>query len=108
VSRGGAFYDSPEWKKARARHLAMHRTCEAPGCGTPSKRVDHKLAISRGGGALDPENFQALCEKCHNAKTARVDGGFGNPKTDGVAFRGAGADGRPLDPRHHWNKPNRK
>jgi 5-methylcytosine-specific restriction protein A len=26
----------------------------------------------------DPRNHQGLCERCHNSKTAREDGGFGH------------------------------
>ena len=29
----------------------------------------------------DPLNHQALCRRCHSKKTARGDGGFGNPRT---------------------------
>ena len=105
MSRGGAFYDSKEWKRARARFLALNPVCQAPGCSADSARVDHKVAIKRGGAALDPANFQALCARHHNEKTARVDGGFGNKKAgDGPAWKGVGVDGRPLDPNHPWNR----
>lgn len=105
MSRSGKFYDSPEWKKARARFLALNPLCQAPCCGARSERVDHKVSIAKGGAPLDPENFQALCRSHHNEKTARMDGGFGNSKTDGKpAWKGVGADGRPLDPAHPWNR----
>jgi 5-methylcytosine-specific restriction protein A len=41
--------------------------------------VDH-IIPHRGDQALfwDEENWQPLCLVCHNAKTAREDGGFGN------------------------------
>lgn len=41
--------------------------------------VDHKIP-HRGDMTLfwDEGNWQALCAKCHNVKTAKTDGGFGN------------------------------
>ena len=104
MSRGGTFYDSPAWHKLRARVLARQKTCQAPCCDAPSARVDHIVSIGKGGAALDINNLQALCARCHNAKTARLDGGFGHAKRNGPAWGGTDAQGQPLDPGHHWNR----
>jgi 5-methylcytosine-specific restriction endonuclease McrA len=32
--------------------------------------VDHRLEIARGGPALEYENLQTICKRCHRAKTA--------------------------------------
>lgn len=95
---GDPFYWSKPWRALRARTLANNQVCA---CGGRTSRVDHiqtrRQAPSR---ELDPTNLIAMCEPCHNAKTARHDGGFGNQ----VRMRGCDASGRPLDPNHHWNR----
>jgi 5-methylcytosine-specific restriction endonuclease McrA len=40
--------------------------------------LDHDVPKSRGGGE-EPGNLKWRCQGCHAAKTAREDGGFGNP-----------------------------
>jgi len=72
ASRG---YDR-NWRKARARHLArfpLCRLCALEGEITAASVVDH---IHRHNGQADPlfwdrNNWQSLCESCHNRKTAR-------------------------------------
>lgn len=55
-----------------------------------STDVDHKVpkALFESGVAQgnpdDPTNLQGLCKSCHASKTAREDGGFGNPRRGGV------------------------
>jgi 5-methylcytosine-specific restriction protein A len=46
----------------------------------PAAVTDH-IIPHRGDKRLfwDANNWQALCLSCHGAKTAREDGGFGNP-----------------------------
>ncbi|MGH7184887.1 MAG: HNH endonuclease signature motif containing protein [Pseudomonadota bacterium] len=47
-------------------------------------------------------NLQCLCGACHNAKTNRIDGGFGNQVRSPSArptVRGCDADGWPFDPK---------
>lgn len=48
------------------------RECAKAGRRTPATRVDH-VKPHRGDWALftDRANLQSLCERCHNAKTAR-------------------------------------
>ena len=80
------WYADPLWRKIRANQLAKWPLCEeclSVGVITPAKVVDH-IIPHRGKWTVftDTENLQSLCESCHNRKTARFDGGFGN-KTKG-------------------------
>ena len=72
------------WQKARKAYLACHPLCrhclnEKPQRFTPAKVVDH-IKPHRGDMELfwDSDNWQALCKRCHNIKTAKEDGAFGN------------------------------
>jgi len=62
-------------KQYRADHPLCVR-CEADGRVTASQVVDH-IQSHRGNQDLfwNPDNHQALCKRCHDAKTAREDGG---------------------------------
>nr|WP_305775513.1 HNH endonuclease signature motif containing protein [Ferrovum sp.] len=71
------------WRQARAVFLATHplcAACEGKGRITPAQVVDHVIP-HRGDKQLfwDRNNWQALCKRCHDIKTTREDGGFGNP-----------------------------
>lgn len=93
ASRG---YDS-RWRKARVAYLAKHPLCECPDCAlkivTPSSVVDHVIphrlsealasgdedAILRARALFwDSNNWCAMAKACHDRKTAKSDGGFGN------------------------------
>ncbi|MBM3114561.1 HNH endonuclease [Jeongeupia naejangsanensis] len=70
------------WQKARATYLRSHPFCVA--CAArhrlvPANVVDH-VVPHRGDQTLfwDTNNWQPLCKSCHDAKTAREDGGLGN------------------------------
>jgi 5-methylcytosine-specific restriction protein A len=79
--------------------------CKAAGRVTAATMVDH-IIPHRGDQKLfwDSEhNWQSGCKLCHDRKTAREDGGFGNPRNLGKADYGCSVDGTPLDPRHRWN-----
>jgi 5-methylcytosine-specific restriction endonuclease McrA len=40
-------------------------------CGVaPSRMVDHVVPLRAGGARLEVANLQALCNRCHNQKTA--------------------------------------
>ena len=65
------------WRRVRDAHLADHPDCAR--CGAPATDVDHRVSRARGGDE-DDDNLQSLCHACHARKTARVDGGFGNPR----------------------------
>jgi len=77
-SRG---YNS-RWRKARATWLSRHplcAECERQRRVAPATVVDH-ITPHRGDQDLfwDTKNWQSLCKPCHDKKTAREDGGFGN------------------------------
>ncbi|WIW52052.1 HNH endonuclease [Mesorhizobium mediterraneum] len=63
--------------------LPVNRLC-ACGCGRASQMVDHKIP-HRGNPQLmwDRSNWQPMTTACHSRKTAKHDGGFGNPKREG-------------------------
>lgn len=102
------------WQKAREDHLRSNPLCEM--CSTPERPVpaqvvDHKVAprlkdakdsgeaeaIARAWKLFwDRKNWQSLCKHCHDSTKQRLE------KSGRVI--GCTADGRPLDPRHHWNQ----
>ena len=69
-------YDS-RWRKYRLWFLSRHPLCAV--CGMPASVVDH-ITPHKGNYKLfwDEANHQALCKRCHDIKTAKEDGGFGN------------------------------
>lgn len=74
-------YDS-RWQKARKAYLFEHPLCVE--CGKEGRLieatvVDH-VKPHQGDEALfwDRSNWQSSCRACHNRKTARQDGGYGN------------------------------
>lgn len=80
---GPRLYDSQRWK--RLRKLVLTRDplcveCRKKNRVTAACHVDHIVSISDGGNPFDLANLQALCASCHSRKTARQDGGYGNPK----------------------------
>ena len=63
------------WRRVRAAYLTRHPICvqcEAAGRLEPATVVDHVLP-HRGSARLfwDEANWQGLCKRCHDAKTAR-------------------------------------
>jgi 5-methylcytosine-specific restriction protein A len=77
-------YDA-EWRKARADFLDAHPTCSH--CDAPATVVDHVVA-HKGDKTLfwDRSNWQPLCKRCHDHKTATQDGAF-KPRPGGVGSR---------------------
>jgi 5-methylcytosine-specific restriction protein A len=68
------------WQAYRVGYLRVHPLCVQ--CGTHKRLViDHKTP-HKGDLELfwDPANHQTLCKACHDSKTARHDGGFGNQR----------------------------
>jgi len=70
------------WKKVRARQLRIEplcRLCSNEGIIKVANVVDH-IIPHKGNSDLmwSSSNHQSLCTPCHNSKTAREDGGFGN------------------------------
>jgi 5-methylcytosine-specific restriction protein A len=76
-----------DWQKARPSFLAEHPLCEActaAGEVTEATVVDHRTP-HKGDQKLfwDQSNWCALCESCHNRKTATENGGFGRAPKEG-------------------------
>lgn len=95
ASRG---YDNA-WRKARAAFLAEHPTClycEQAGRLTPATVVDHSGGHGKGVAFWDVSAWIPVCRPCHD--------GTAKQRDRSGTIRGAGVDGRPLDPGHHWNK----
>lgn len=75
-----------KWQQAREKFLREHPLCQCPDCQEGKLRlrkadtVDH-IIPHKGDYALfwDRSNWQAMTKDCHDKKTAREDGGFGNP-----------------------------
>lgn len=72
------------WHKASRMYLNEHPFCYhcmGKGRTVPATLVDH-IIPHKGNYDLfwDEENWQSLCTHCHNVKTAKEDGGFGNKK----------------------------
>jgi len=101
MARRPTIYNLKAWRYTRLAKLSATPYCEH--CGNPATCVDHILPIEDGGHPFDYSNLQSLCFKCHNAKSAAVDGGFGNKKKRGKIF-GCDIRGYPLDPDHPWNR----
>ena len=60
----------------RRTFLAQHPWCEhcrRTGHCVRSTQVDHMVRLADGG-INHPDNYQALCDKCHKAKTAAENG----------------------------------
>ncbi|QEY75782.1 HNH endonuclease [Pseudomonas denitrificans (nom. rej.)] len=102
------------WRLARADHLRRHPCCSM--CSTDHRPVaavvvDHKVAPKLGEAKAsgdrdrianawrlfwDRDNWQSLCKFCHDSTKQRLE------RSGRLA--GCSTDGRPLDPRHHWNR----
>ena len=76
------WYSTDVWRRLRASHLASEplcRECAKADIITPATVVDHIIPhCGDWEGFTDPDNLQSLCVSCHNRKTAREDGAFGN------------------------------
>lgn len=63
-----------QWQKLRERIMrrdcGLCQPCQEAGRITAATHVDHKTPKARGG-TDDEENLQAICVKCHKAKTDR-------------------------------------
>lgn len=72
-----------QWSRESKAYLQQHPwciECARQGRATPATEVDH-IVPHKGNRELfwDQSNWQGLCKRCHSIKTAREDGGFGNP-----------------------------
>ena len=71
-----------EWRRVRSAYLKENPLCKYcfdKGLIVPATVVDH-IKPHKGDKDLfwDRDNYQSLCKPCHDAKTAKEDGGFGN------------------------------
>lgn len=66
-----------QWRKARVGYLGQHPICVR--CGDIATVVDH-IIPHKGDMNLfwSVSNWQSLCKTCHDRKTVKEDGGFGN------------------------------
>lgn len=73
-----------KWQKAREGYLRSHPLCaehEKQGQLVKATIVDHIIPHKGNKNMFwDSSNWQPLCKLCHDAKTAREDGAFGNPR----------------------------
>lgn len=98
-------YHSQRWRILRAIHLnrePLCRACYANGERVvPAVLVDHVVSIrvdpSR---AYDDTNLQALCQGCHNAKTAREDRAALGVNSPPASVPGPPSPVPPCVPRH--------
>jgi 5-methylcytosine-specific restriction protein A len=72
------------WLRYSRNRLRSYPWCvqhEQLGRLVPAAVTDH-IVPHRGDAQLfwDESNHQSLCKRCHDRKTAREDGGFGNPR----------------------------
>mgnify|MGYP000751678542 CR=1 FL=1 len=75
-------YNTARWRKRSKAHKAANPLCVdcmRAGRVTAVDVTDHTTP-HKGSEQLffDENNWQSLCHKCHNIKTATEDGGFGN------------------------------
>ena len=76
-----------EWRKVRNNFIKANPLCVicfAKGLIVPANVVDH-IKPHKGDKNLfwNEDNYQSLCKPCHDAKTAKEDGGFGNRRLEG-------------------------
>ena len=95
----GRLYDLRRWRRASRQFLMANpycAMCQAAGRVTLATLTDH-VQPHRGDLELfwDAENLQSLCAPCHSGAKQEIE--------KSGTIRGCDADGRPLDPGHHWN-----
>lgn len=84
-----AMYRTTQWQALRKAQLAMHPLCQCDDCQEGMKRVTAATVVDhrrphKGDPALfyDPANLRSMAKRCHDRKTAREDGGFGNRRKE--------------------------
>lgn len=76
----GLSTNTARWQRLRElvlREEPLCRICQQQGRTRLARVVDHIDANTSNNGR---DNLQPLCPSCHARKTARYDGGFGNPR----------------------------
>lgn len=72
-----AWYRDKRWHKRRAVQLRDNPFCVD--CRAPATHADHDPPHKGDEQAFFLGPLKSRCARCHNSKTARRDGGFGNP-----------------------------
>ena len=94
-------YNTPQWQQLREVKLQERPFCEhclMRGMYRVGTHVDHVVAIAKGGEPFPGlKGLMVLCHSCHNQKTSGID----RPGGSGLAVKGCGSNGLPLDPQHH-------
>ena len=62
-------YDE-HWRRVRAAYLRKHPQCNR--CSAPAVTVHHIVRVEAGG-TNQWANLEALCKRCHDAETMKVD-----------------------------------
>jgi len=68
------FYTSKEWRSVRSVKLKLNilcENCEQHNRTALATMVDHIIPIRLGGDALELDNLQSLCTRCHNRKSGQ-------------------------------------
>lgn len=93
-------YGTSQWqalRKAKLQTEPLCEPCQHRGAITPANTVDHVRSMASGGAPFPPlDSLMSMCERCHNGKTNAID----KPGGSGVAFKGCGLDGLPVDRAH--------
>jgi len=75
-----AFYRSARWRKLRVWFLNRNPICNR--CQASAEEVHHIVELKADPErALDPDNLEALCKRCHSRETGK------KPKPDGRVQR---------------------
>lgn len=72
-SKSAGYTSDPRWKRLRRKVLKRDGgMCQirGPRCIVTATAVDKIRPAAQGGDGFDPDNLQAVCRPCHDAKTA--------------------------------------
>ncbi len=100
----GYNYRWQQESKIFLRYNPLCVRCEELGETVGAEVVDH-IVPHKGDMELfwDVGNWQSLCKKCHDRKTATEDGGLGRGDGARRPDKSCGIDGVPHDSSHHWS-----
>jgi hypothetical protein len=93
------WYWTERWRKISRHQITSHplcTTCEERGSITPATICDHITPHKGNPDQFWNGPFQSLCKTCHDSVKAREEARGYRPGVDQA--------GRPVDPRHPWNR----
>jgi 5-methylcytosine-specific restriction endonuclease McrA len=95
-------YKTITWKTLREKVIKRSGgRCEAAGCTSRGKIVDHIISRRRGG----PDHESNLRLLCRDHDNQLKEDASGKRRSGGHAVvHGCDSSGRPIDPSHWWNK----